>query len=234
MPKVFLGLPHYSTVHAAALPGLMQASLEGHVSSVNLEGGSLLSLVFNRLWCRALNERSEKGYTHFAMHHADIQAPPGWVDVLLAELDKHQADVISAVIAIKDYRGLTSTGYREDLGPITRLTVNEVNHLPETFSVHDIHPQPHEKLLMVNTGLWLCRFTEDWVANVCFNICDGVIEKHGIYIPRCLPEDWNFSGFCGRAGLKVLATRKLRVLHHGDSAFPNDGTWGAWDVDRGD
>jgi hypothetical protein len=235
MTKVFLALPHYATVHAAALPGLMQASLEGHVKSVNLEGGSLLSLVFNRLWCRALNERAEKAYTHFAMHHADIQAPPGWVDVLLAELEKQKADVISAVVAIKDYRGLTSTGYREEFGPINRLTVNEVNMLPDTFEINDVVKQPHEKRFMVNTGLWLCRFTEEWIERVCFNICDGVFKQEdGSFRPKCLPEDWNFSGFCAREALKVVATRKLRVLHHGDSAFPNDGTWGAWDVDKGD
>ena len=49
MPKVFLALPHYSTIHAHALPGLFAASAKGHAATVNLEGGSLLSLVFNRL-----------------------------------------------------------------------------------------------------------------------------------------------------------------------------------------
>jgi hypothetical protein len=233
MPKVFLALPHYSTIHAHALPGLFAAAPTGATATVNLEGGSLLSLVFNRLWCRALNERSEQGYTHFAMHHSDIQAPVGWMDVLLEELEKHRADVLSAVVAIKDYRGLTSTGYRpDDLGPITRLTVKEVDRLPETFSIDDLGRPGH--WLMVNTGLWICRFTEPWIEKVCFNVCDAIVEQDGLFHPRCLPEDWNFSGFCARQGLKVMATRKLRVLHHGDSGFPNNGTWGEWDTDRGD
>ncbi len=236
MPKVFLALPHYSTIHATAMPGLTMPSPQGNVCTVNLEGGSLLSLVFNRLWCRALNERQERGYTHFAMHHADIQAPVGWVDVLLNELDRHKADVISAVVAIKDYRGLTSTGYRSsNLGPISRLTVKEVNDLPETFDLEDaLGTEGKRHWLMVNTGLWVCRFTEPWVEDVCFNICDAIQKVDGRFQPRCLPEDWNFSGFCAQRGLKVMATRKLRVLHHGDTGFPNNGTWGEWDHDKGD
>ena len=47
-----------------------------------MSGGSLLALMFNLLWCKALNRRRE-GVTHFAMHHSDIQAPAGWVDTLL-------------------------------------------------------------------------------------------------------------------------------------------------------
>jgi hypothetical protein len=240
MANVFLALPHYNNIAAQAFPGLACASLTGAVQTVNLEGGSLLALVFNRLWVRALNDRG-RGYSHFAMHHADIQAPPGWVDVLLEEMDKHGADVISAVVAIKDYRGLTSTGYRDpNLGRITRLTIKEVNQLPETFSLEDVARKwPDKKLtpdhwLMVNTGLWLCRFTESWVEQACFSIEDAIGRDERGWFARCLPEDWNFSGFCARLGLKVLATRKPRVLHHGDSGFPNDGRWGEWETDQGD
>ena len=167
------------------------------------------------------------------MHHSDIEAPVGWLDTLLEELDRHRADVISAVVAIKDYRGLTSTGYREpDLGPITRLTVKEVNRLPETNSIEDLDKPG--RVLMVNTGLWVCRFTVRWVENACFNVCDAISHVDGVFSPKALPEDWNFSGFCALQGLKVVATRKVKAVHHGNCGYPNNGTWGEWDTDKGD
>ena len=49
-----------------------------------------------------------------------------------------------------------------------------------------------------------------------------------------LPEDWNFSGWCARKGLRVFATRKVSVGHHGTMCYTNDGPWGAWDTDQGD
>jgi hypothetical protein len=116
MARVFLAVPHYDALAPQAVAGLYGASHEGHVSSLNLEGGSLLALVFNRLWCRALNERHDKGLTHFAMHHADIQAPAGWIDTLLAQQERVGADVLSVVVPIKDGRGLTSTGVRDPQG----------------------------------------------------------------------------------------------------------------------
>jgi hypothetical protein len=108
---VYLAVPHYDCLIAQALPGLMTAS-QRHRYILALEGGSLLALGFNQLWCRALNDRREGGITHFAMHHADIEAPAGWLDRLIDEQRRVDADVLSVVVPIKDGRGLTSTGVR--------------------------------------------------------------------------------------------------------------------------
>ena len=104
-----------------ALPGLLQPSLGARKVCLVVGGGSLLANSINRLWVQALNERTDHGWTHFAMHHADVQAPAGWVDTLADEMARVGADVISAVVPIKDYRGLTSTGWRDPgVGPHPR------------------------------------------------------------------------------------------------------------------
>ena len=236
--SIFLALPHYGNIVPDALPSVMlptQKHIELHLQT---NGASLLAHNFNNLWCAALNIREKKKLTHFTMHHADIGGSPGWMDILLEELEKYQADVISVVIPIKDNRGLTSTGIQDpDTLQIRRLTMKEVSELPETFRASDVphppgRPEPH---LMINTGLWLCRFTEPWVEEVYFEIRDSIIKTpEGRFIANVLPEDWNFSGWCARKGLKVLATRKVKAVHHGDTAFSNQGTWGDWSTDQGD
>jgi hypothetical protein len=228
----FIALPHYGDLAPEALPGLTCPSRTSNVL-LQLGGGSLLALVFNRLWTQALNER-DKGLTHFAMHHADIQAPPYWVDTLLEEQERVGADVLSVVIPIKDARGLTSTGTRDpDSGNITRLTMKEACALPETFSILDTTRPEH--WLMINTGLWICDFTKPWVEEVCFSILDATKKREdGTFTAHALPEDWNFSGHCARKGLKVFATTKVKVSHHGRAGFTNDRPWGDWETDKGD
>jgi hypothetical protein len=235
MAKVFLGLPHYGDLAPHALPGLVQASPRGQLATMVLGGGSLLALGFNKLWCQALNERAQWGLTHFAMHHADVAvATPGWLDVLLEEMERVGADVLSTVIPIKDGRGLTTTGVRDPQGGrIRRFTMKEVKTLPTTFCVADT-PFPQE-WLMVNTGLWVCKITEPWAEQVCFNIIDAVIkDEDGTFKARALSEDWNFSGWCARQGLKVFATQAVAVAHFGKACYGNDTAWGDWDRDQGD
>jgi hypothetical protein len=231
--KVFLAVPHYDCIVPQALPGLIQASLEGRVATLNLEGGSLLAMVFNKLWCRALEERDRVGLTHFSMHHADIEAPAGWLDVLLDEQARVGADVLSCVVPIKDNRGLTSTGTRDpETGRIRRFTLREVFDMPETFSIEDTDTPGH--WLMVNTGMWVCDFTRPWVAEVCFSILDGMAWENGARVARALPEDWNFSGWCAQRGLKVWATRKVPLIHHGRAGYTSARVWGEWNTDHGD
>jgi hypothetical protein len=234
MDRVFLAVPAYGAVVPQALPGLLQPSLGAREVRLVGGGGSLLANGFNRLWVQALNERPGHGWTHFAMHHADVQAPPGWVDTLADELDRVGADVISAVVPIKDYRGLTSTGWRDPAsGRITRFTLKEVLALPETFDAAAAGKP--DMWLMVNTGLWLCRLTEPWAEEVCFGVLDGVSkDDRGRFTAHVLPEDWNFSGWCARKGLRVFATRKVAVGHHGAMCYSSDAAWGAWDTDLGD
>jgi hypothetical protein len=232
MPNVFIAVPHYNQLAPQALEGLILAT-QRHRYSINTEGGSLLALMFNKLWCRALNARAD-GVTHFAMHHSDVAAQAGWVDTLLEEKDRVGADVLSVIVPIKDARGLTSTGWQDPTTRrITRLTMADVMRLPETFDAQAAG-RP-DQWLMINTGLWVCDLRDPWVEDVCFTILDGIGKgDDGRFYPRCVPEDWNFAAWCARRGLKVFATRKVAVTHYGPAGFTNAKLWGEWDTDRGD
>jgi hypothetical protein len=199
---------------------------------------SLLCLSFNRLWAMALNARAEHGVTHFAMCHDDVVPSPGWADVLIDELDRTGADVCSAVVPIKDPRGLTSTGIRNaGTGSTRRLTMREIFDLPETFGLRQVSGIGEGDLLAVNTGLWVCRLDAPWVERFPgFAMTDAVRRVGDRWEAGCVPEDWQFSEWLWRQGLKAAATRKVALAHVDDDGkeYRSDSVWGEWETDLGD
>lgn len=167
------------------------------------------------------------------MLHSDVCPGNWWLDVLLEEMETHNADVVSAVIPIKDQRGLTSTGLddpKDPFRPEYRLVMREVDALPETFSSADLGMP--ERALLVNTGCWLCRFDLSWATRHAFTINDTLRRgPDGKWAAEVEPEDWEFSRWAHREGLKVLATKKVEVLHRGVSLYQNRGTWGKLETD---
>jgi hypothetical protein len=125
-------------------------------------------------------------------------------------------------------------GYQDPETRIIRgFTMGEVFAFKPTFN--KIGAGRPNDWLVVNTGLWICDFTRPWVEEVCFSVLDAVVkEEDGRFCPKCVPEDWNFSGWCARKGLKVFATTAVPVAHHGRASYRNDQTWGEWETDRGD
>lgn len=213
---------------------------KGHrVHDLRMKSCSLLPMSFNALWCEALNER-DRGITHFAMMHDDLCVEDGWLETLLAEMEAHGADVVSAVIPLKDDRGLTSTGVFDAGNRMRKLSLAEALALPRTFSAADAgYPGC---CLLLNTGLWVCRFTEPWVEQVVFRLHDTIIQdSEGKFRPACVSEDWLFSVDCARLGLKTMATTAVKLKHQGVFDYPNFVAWGsradegewatAWNVD---
>jgi hypothetical protein len=226
-----LGVPCYGPVVPDVLPGLLRPSPRTNVHLTVLSA-SLLANNFNQLWCDALNRRQQLGLTHFAMLHADIAVPTGWLDALVAEQQRVGADLLSAVVPIKSEAGLTSTGLRApDAAVGRRLTMREVMRLPVTFCAADTDSPTH--WLLVNSGLWVCDFTRPWVEEAHFWIGDRIVrDPSGRFRAEVLAEDWNFSDWCARRGLKVFATRVVPVKHFGTFGYPNDRAWGEWETDR--
>lgn len=234
-PRIFLGIPSYdgrvSTRAAQSIMAECSADPNTKVMRCFLSS-SLLCQTFNGLWCGALNHRPV--VTHFAMLHADIEPEPFWLDIVMAEMNRVGADIISAVVPFKDFSGLTSTAVESsDPWRPRRLTLAEVLDLPETFRHSDIQSnyRPSEGWdmgpLLINTGCMLVRFTEPWVERACFNIQDTIIRNStGQFEPRAMPEDWNFSRWAHREGLKVYATRKATVCHVGLARYRNDEVYG--------
>ena len=135
----------------------------GKVTCVE-HGGSLLAQTFNSFWCSALclQEAGEE-ITHFAMLHDDIVPESGWLELLYEEIEACGADVLSAVVPLKDSYGLTSTAISGPDNPFIRerrLSLEEVYRLPETFTIEDTGYL--DRMLLANTGCWICKFDRPW------------------------------------------------------------------------
>lgn len=228
---VFLCCPSYGGIEPETVASMMQASRpDSDVYPLYRlrQPGSLLGHEFCSYWCEALNVRKEAGLTHFAMIHSDVSAQDWWLEDMVKELERTRADVLSAVIPIKDNRGLTSTGIQNKrTGEIDRFTLTQVHAMGKrTFGTQDVKMFPGDRLV-VNTGLWVCDFTRPWVEKVHFEVRNG-IEKmpDGKFYPTVLPEDWNFSVQCDDLGLRVMATLCVEVCHYGRAKFNNQEIWG--------
>lgn len=226
--NVFLGMPGYGRVSAAASRGLWFASRESKVHTA-YQCGSLLACNFNALWVAALNMvHSGKQVDYFAMLHDDIGPEDFWLDKLIEELEAKELDVLGVAVPIKDHKGLTSLAIDHESGDTwriqQRLTLSEVLRLPETFTSDDVGGP-----LLLNTGCWVCRFDMDWVTNVHFTINDRIAfdTRLNRYVSQVEPEDWFFSRLCHERGLALGATRKVRVIHEGAATFNNFDDWGS-------
>jgi len=238
--KILLGIPHpghiatqtavAGMIHPAAAPGV---SVE-----VMPHQTSLLASGFNYLWASAL----ERNFTHFAMLHSDIKPDRNWLDMLLSELQRTGADLISVVAPIKDERGLTSTGIAHPTiwySPLRRLTMREVMGLPATFNAADVGYPDHA--LLINTGCWLAdlrnpkwRETDaEGCLKIYFTIRDKIRKGKDDKL-RCnaQSEDWFFSARMYENGLKAMATRKVQLGHYSNFPWPNYSPWGKWEHDN--
>lgn len=227
MTHVFLALPHNGMSCPQAFPGQKIPSAKVRVTDAGKPSSNLCAN-FNDLWVYCLNNRFQQGYTHFAMMHADVSAPQGWVDTMLSEMGA--ADIISAVIAIKDARGLTTTAVRTAEGQARRLTLREIWGQPlDTFDAAAFG----ESVLLVNTGLWLCKLG-DWCEDFPgFEIVTRVEKTDAGMVATTGTEDWLASLWWHAAGLKVKATRKVAVEHWGLASWGNQEPWGTWERDLG-
>lgn len=236
LPELFcyLGMPGYGHLTAGAAASFFHATRRSQ-DAIRWENreGSLLANNFNQLWVNALNiAHGGRKVRYFAMQHADIQAERYWLDKLVDELEAKDLDVLGVVAPIKDSRGVTSIALAHPSGDPwrihTRLTMREVYRLPETFTSEDVgHP------ILLNTGLWVCRFNMDWAPKVHFTINDEIVfnTKTGQYQALCESEDWFFSRLLHELGLKVGCTRKVGMKHRGETDYLNTHPWGSEDFD---
>lgn len=238
--NILLGIPHAGRIFpATAMSAMIHPAAGAEVNvEVTTHQTSLLASGFNFLWSTAL----EKGYTHFAMLHADVVPEWFWLNMLLSELQRTGADLVSVVVPIKDSRGLTSTGIGHPSvwwSPLRRLTVKEVVALPATFDAADAGYPDHA--LLINTGCWLAdlrnpkwRETDsEGLLKTYFTICDRIARNEdGKLRCRTQSEDWFFSTKMFQNGLKAVATRKVQLGHYADFPWPNHGGWGVWQHDN--
>lgn len=215
MKKLYLCLPLYSSmVHVGVAKRFFRATSANAEVHPMISKSSLLASGFNHHWVAAHAEQ----FDYFIMLHGDVEpVDPMWVDILLEEMVLHEADIVSAVIPIKNDCGLTSTAIGKPDTPWIRqrLSLKQCLSLPKTFSAADVGVP--EKPLLVNTGCMLVNLSKEWSGHAHFTVRDQV--NHGSV--ECEPEDWYFSRRAWELGAKAYATTALRVQHHGEQAFTN-------------
>jgi len=241
MEQIFLGLPRYKLRHDNAAQIAAHAS-NHHQVGAKIVAGSLTSRNCNRLLCQALNARAA-GFRFFALLHDDIRVQAGWLDILMAELERVGADFLSAVVPYKDDSGLTSTSIHLPNSSSFALSQAQVRHpdFPDTFDVSAAVaalarlPEPLRvdwggSELWCNTGCMLCRIDKDtdW-RKLCFQQWDGIALIDGHYRDWSVSEDCVFSFQIARAGGKVCATRLINLEHFEETTnriYRSTDVWG--------
>lgn len=227
---------------------LVKPTFRGKFKAAKLSG-SAFNMKCNHSWLAALSDRRTEGTTHYAMQHDDVEAPAGWADVLIDEMEAHGADLCAAVVPIKCPRGLTSTAIRNrETGETRRVTMTELHQLPETFGIDDLHAagfgagNKQDECILLNNGLWVCKLA-DWCERMPgWRIVEGIgLADDGTLQVYFLSEDWWFSDWLAQRGLKAIATRKVPVIHRGQPdgrkpghEYRSDCVWGEWERDQGD
>lgn len=204
-PQVLIGIPCYASHTVQNTPAILNAVTRPNVSWM-IQSSSLLTLNFNNLWCEALNRRAA-GLTHFLLLHADVEPlEEDWLELLLGEMRSARAQVLSAVVPIKNADGQTSTARDTDPWHPRRYTTEEVRQQAVTWTERD---------LLVNTGCLLVDMRQSWVERICFTINDRIARTSAGWEALAEPEDWHFSRQCRRLNVPVWATRRLRIRHWG-------------------
>ncbi|HMG94331.1 MAG TPA: hypothetical protein VK589_29930 [Chryseolinea sp.] len=200
---------------------------------------SLLAAGYNHLWCQALNLPQKHDLRWFAMLHSDIVPEDFWVDKLIAEAEKHDADVMSAIVPIKENSGVTSTAISgpDNFTRFARLTMKQVYHpsMPDTFGIREllagrafnVDADLSDSRLLVNTGCFVCRVDREWCGRVHFTINDRVSQQlGGAFAYAVEPEDWYFSRRVAEEGGKVMATKVVKLEHIGSRSYKSNEVWG--------
>jgi hypothetical protein len=228
--KVLLGTPHTGNVIWSTGQAVWRCSQNNEVEVLSIPS-SLLALGFNILYADALNRNEDGEDVVFAMLHADLSPDGWWLDTLVSELLDKEADFVSVVNAIKDGRGLTSSGVAlpgETWNPWRRFTMTEIAEFPETFNAAEAG---YEGLVLLhNTGCWVADIRkplfhetdEDGCLKAFFTINDGIKrDKEGKFRPRVEPEDWFFSRRLHELGANTYITRKVVTHHYGSAEADN-------------
>jgi len=230
----FIGRPLYGAFgvhHMSARAYYATATKRCPVAIRGEAVSSLLPDSFNALMCQALNYADMDGVrpTHFVMLHGDIAPQEWWVDILLEEIERTKAGILSAVVPIKSLEiDDTSTAIGVLNGrhsSYRRMTTAECMDLPETFTGEDVCTG--EEKLLLNTGCMAIDLRQDWVRpwmetggfrleSHCWKNAEGHWQR------VTLPEDWLMSWDAQtKFGVKCAATTKIRVIHYGDTGFAN-------------
>jgi len=203
--KIFFGIPTYNgDMCAGALYPIMCGASKYNLH-IMVASSSLLAGTFNLLWCNFLKSDCK----YFIMLHSDIVPDEDFIETLMSLSIDY--DIVSAVSPIKDQSGDTSTGMLVG-DHIERIRLKDLGELPQTFGEKDVKEYLGiEGTLLLNTGCWIAK-RGDWCDKFNgFSSDCGIREGE----PIAFTEDWRFSVWAKKEGLKLAATQEVGIKHYG-------------------
>src|SRR6266581_4635118 len=100
--RCYLSVPFYQYITGECGTNVLRSTADINQVFPAYGGDAFLARNFNAAWCGALNTRSKYKWTHFCMIHADVLPHLDcWLDVLVLELERSGADLLSVVLPIK-------------------------------------------------------------------------------------------------------------------------------------
>jgi hypothetical protein len=202
---------------------------------------------FNLLWATALNKADKDETDYFVMLHSDMEPQKGWLDVLVEEIERLNADIVTTIIPQKAATGVTSSGigtFADPYLPHRRFTMREIwaEDAPETFNEEMLGLDDGQYLLhndgccIMNPRSPVWRQTE-MRGNREFLICSfewirGIEKTAKEYVARGESEDWYFSRALHLIGANAYMTRKIQLAHCGQAGYANQGQWGTDEHDE--
>lgn len=234
--RVLFTIPTYLYQCHSGLLGSMAQITKRHEVQYSTVDSSAQCVVMNAILIQALEAYEQGKLDWLLIWHSDIVPEPWFLDKMMDIAQEKNADILSAVVPIKDEKGLTSTALDEPVGEVPqewrvrRLTMAEVH------GKEPVHGQTLEKTftlpnLLLNTGLMLLRLSVPWRDQIRFHFDDQIIRVNGRRRAVVMPEDWNFSRDARKLGCNsIWATTEVRLEHKGQATYPNYQTWG-WKTD---
>jgi hypothetical protein len=167
-------------------------------------------------------------YDYFCLLHDDIIPQSDWIEVLVSEIQRVEADVLAVVIPARDRSGMTMTGIAEsaDLwSMVRRLSIKEVHALPETFGQEILDDR---QIFSTSTGCMIVDARKSWVLEnqVCFRTMDSIVNHRGKWMAHTRTEDETFMRDVQRIGAKLCLTRKVELQHCDWSGTSNQEVFG--------
>lgn len=232
--RVYLSLPSYdqrywgntmmSVLCAGQVPDCPSLLLPGNGKPTQHElipdpiSGSLLPRVFNE----SLGKAVCRGCDWFVMLHADVSAEPGWLTKMLTVAYRTGADVLSAVVARKDDREISSTGIHTPAEEYRSLTLRECHEqCGQAFDVDDPYlRQQGATTLLLNTGLLCMRLGRPWLKRWHgFQIRSRIVWGEKQTRIDTVGEDWDMSEQLAALGCKLMATTCCQTHHWGAQVY---------------
>lgn len=233
MKNIALSIPMYDgNLYYQTCRTILNAAntLNGKAAlSIEFMATSATPFCFNRLLASAVASNAD----YWVLLHSDLGAKQiDWLPMMLSDMQAEGLSVLSAVAAIKDESGVTSTALDTREHFPRRLTLAEIHAGPDVLTnekAKRIYGYP----LLINTGMmvWDMSVMRQHVSGLPFEFHDcwrDQMTPNGMQMHAAFqPEDWLMSKRLNALNIPFGATKRVHTVHKGGKEFDSSQIWGA-------